>query len=48
VSQRDKSWFDADTLRGVARLRGVECATRWAEGFHADKTVLGVDDEARA
>lgn len=41
-SQRSKAWFDADTFRGLARLRGVECAspTRFAEAFHAPKLVL--------
>lgn len=42
ASQRAKSWFDADTFRSLARLRGLECAspTRFAEGFHARKLVL--------
>lgn len=42
ASQRTKPWFDADTFRGLARLRGVECGspTRYAEGFHARKIVL--------
>lgn len=40
ASQADKPWFDADTFRALARLRGVECNQRWAEAFHADKFVL--------
>lgn len=38
-SQTDKSWFDADTLRGLMRLRGVECNApeRFAEAFYARK-----------
>ncbi len=42
ASQRSKPWFDADTFRALARLRGVECAspTRFAEAFHAPKLVL--------
>lgn len=38
-SQRDKHWFSADLLRGLARIRGVECATSdgFAEGFHCRK-----------
>lgn len=40
ASQADKPWFDADTFRGLARVRGVECNQRWAEAFHADKTLL--------
>jgi LmbE family N-acetylglucosaminyl deacetylase len=30
-SQRSKDWFDAETFRGLARLRGIEC--RAPEGF---------------
>jgi LmbE family N-acetylglucosaminyl deacetylase len=42
ASQRDKQWFDAETFRGLARLRGLECAasTRFAEAFQARKLVL--------
>lgn len=41
-SQRARPWFDADSFRGLARVRGVECAspTRFAEAFHARKLVL--------
>lgn len=43
VTQRDKPWFDAESFRALARLRGVECASpsRFAEAFHAPKMVLG-------
>lgn len=30
-SQRSKGWFDAETFRGLARLRGIEC--RGPEGY---------------
>lgn len=42
ASQRSKPWFDAETFRALARLRGIECAspTRFAEAFHARKLVL--------
>lgn len=42
-SQRSKDWFDAETFRGLARLRGMECraAERYAEAFFARKLVLG-------
>lgn len=40
ASQADKPWFDADTFRGLARVRGVECNQRWAEAFHIDKMML--------
>ena len=39
-SQRDKHWFDADVLRGVMRLRGMECAQTYAEGFTCRKLRL--------
>lgn len=43
ASQRGKQWLDEDTLRGLMRIRGVECAssTRLAEGFHCRKIVVG-------
>jgi LmbE family N-acetylglucosaminyl deacetylase len=41
-SQRSRHWFDADTFRGLLRLRGMECnaPARFAEAFHAHKLVL--------
>jgi LmbE family N-acetylglucosaminyl deacetylase len=41
-SQRSRPWFDADTFRGLARLRGLECAApaRFAEAFVARKLIL--------
>lgn len=35
ATQTSKDWFDAETFRGVARLRGMECrsAGRYAEAF---------------
>jgi LmbE family N-acetylglucosaminyl deacetylase len=43
-SQATKPWFDRDTFRGLARLRGLECGspTRFAEAFFAPKLVLGL------
>jgi LmbE family N-acetylglucosaminyl deacetylase len=43
-SQAGKHWFDRDTFRGLARLRGLECGspTRFAEAFFAPKLVLDV------
>jgi LmbE family N-acetylglucosaminyl deacetylase len=42
ASQRSRRWFDAETFRGLMRLRGVECgaSSGYAEGFHASKLVL--------
>ena len=41
-SQRSKQWFDDETFRGLARLRGMECRApeRYAEAFFARKLVL--------
>jgi LmbE family N-acetylglucosaminyl deacetylase len=38
-SQRSKHWFDSETFRGLARLRGMECRAeeRYAEAFYARK-----------
>lgn len=43
ASQRCKDWFDAETFRGLARLRGMECRApeRYAEGFVARKIRIG-------
>jgi LmbE family N-acetylglucosaminyl deacetylase len=42
ISQRDKSWFDGETFRGLMRLRGIECNAPdgYAEAFHARKVRL--------
>jgi LmbE family N-acetylglucosaminyl deacetylase len=41
-SQRSKDWFDAETFRGLARLRGMECRApeRWAEAYVLRKARL--------
>jgi LmbE family N-acetylglucosaminyl deacetylase len=41
-SQRSRRWFDADTFKGLMRLRGVEsnASERFAEAFHCRKAVL--------
>jgi LmbE family N-acetylglucosaminyl deacetylase len=41
-SQRSKDWFDAETFRGLARLRGVEsrAAEGYAEAFTLRKVFL--------
>jgi len=40
-SQRNRSWFSAETFAGLARVRGVQCQSRYAEAFHLSKFVLG-------
>lgn len=43
ASQRSKGWFDEDTFRGLARLRGMECRapSGFAEAFSGRKLTLG-------
>ena len=43
ATQRSKDWFDEETFRGLARLRGVECRapSGFAEGFVGRKLTLG-------
>jgi LmbE family N-acetylglucosaminyl deacetylase len=43
-SQRSKDWFDAETFRGLARLRGMECRApeRYAEAFTLRKATIGL------
>lgn len=42
-TQRAKDWFDPETFRGLARLRGMECRapSGYAEAFVVRKMVLG-------
>ena len=42
ATQRDKPWFDAETLDALMRLRGNECRSPsgLAEAFHCHKAVL--------
>lgn len=39
-TQATKHWFTRDTFAGLMRVRGVECASRFAEAFHCRKMVL--------
>ncbi len=36
-SQRNRHWFSEDTFLALMRLRGVECASRYAEAFYCRK-----------
>lgn len=42
-SQRSHDWFDQEVFRSLGRLRGMECRTRYAEGFFSRKVVLTPD-----
>jgi hypothetical protein len=37
-----RGWWDSETFLGLMRLRGVECRSRYAEGFLVDKTVVAL------
>ena len=39
-TQSGKHWFDEELLRALMRLRGMECATRYAEAFTCRKLSL--------
>lgn len=39
-SQHGRSWWRAETFRAIARLRGIEAATDFAEAFYCRKIVL--------
>jgi LmbE family N-acetylglucosaminyl deacetylase len=48
ASQTDKVWFEAETFRSLARLRGMEVAApdRYAEAFYARKLAFGIGGNA--
>jgi LmbE family N-acetylglucosaminyl deacetylase len=39
-SQRGRDWWDEEVFLGLARLRGVECKSRYAEAFTCGKAVI--------
>jgi LmbE family N-acetylglucosaminyl deacetylase len=39
-SQKAKDWWDDEVFLGLARLRGMECRSRYAEAFYGTKAVL--------
>ena len=41
VGAEKHHWFTRDTFLGLMRIRGVECISQYAEGFHGRKLVLG-------
>ncbi|GIH69067.1 GlcNAc-PI de-N-acetylase [Sphaerimonospora thailandensis] len=47
-SQHARSWFDEETFRGLARVRGVQCQSRYAEAFHAAKLTIDFTAGPRA
>jgi LmbE family N-acetylglucosaminyl deacetylase len=43
-SQQERTWWDDETFSAILRLRGVECQTRYAEGFVVTKQVIDMGD----
>jgi LmbE family N-acetylglucosaminyl deacetylase len=39
-SQRNRDWWDDEVFLGLARLRGMECRSRYAEAFRCAKSVI--------
>jgi hypothetical protein len=39
-SQIRRDWWDDETFLGLARLRGMECRSRYAEAFTLRKAVV--------
>jgi LmbE family N-acetylglucosaminyl deacetylase len=39
-SQASRDWWDEETFLGLARLRGIECRSRYAEAFTVNKATL--------
>ena len=40
-SQHGRDWYDRETFLGLARLRGIECQSRYAEAFTCAKITIG-------
>lgn len=41
-SQRDRDWWDDEVFLGLARLRGMECRSTYAEAFSCGKALLSI------
>ncbi|MFC7545807.1 PIG-L deacetylase family protein [Plantactinospora sp. GCM10030261] len=39
-SQKARDWWDDEVFLGLARLRGVECRSRYAEAYRCDKATI--------
>jgi LmbE family N-acetylglucosaminyl deacetylase len=42
-SQRHRPWYDREVFLGLARIRGIECQSRYAEAFHTTKLILDLE-----
>ncbi|MEV0717471.1 PIG-L family deacetylase [Asanoa sp. NPDC050611] len=41
-SQKDRDWWDDEVFLGLARLRGMECRSRYAEAYSCEKAVMSL------
>lgn len=41
-SQVERSWWDDETFGALLRLRGIECQSRYTEGFVVAKALIGL------
>ncbi len=44
-SQHGRHWYDREVFLGLARLRGAECGSRYAEAFACAKSVMTFEGE---
>ncbi|MGC4897479.1 PIG-L deacetylase family protein [Micromonospora sp. DT31] len=44
-SQKSRDWWDDEVFLGLARLRGMECRSRYAEAFDVDKITLRLGED---
>lgn len=42
-SQRHRPWYDREAFLGLARIRGIECGSRYAEAFFLSKLTLNLE-----
>ena len=47
-SQKGRDWWDDEVFLGLARLRGMECRSRYAEAFDCTKAVLSLSSKELA
>lgn len=40
ISQSSEDWFPESTFQSMARIRGIECASTYAEAFYCRKMVF--------
>ena len=46
-SQAGHDWFDREAFLGLARIRGAQCHTRYAEGFVTEKMTIDLTPDTK-